>query len=399
MTTTTRVSLVATFIIRASVVAACVLVSSEAFAQVTCIAATTSMVKGKLVTKLSKKNRPTKCLSGEVLAESGATGATGPAGADGQMRVYGDGSAGALVVSTDGGLFDNYAADGNLQFSSLTVQSGKTLGVTGGTIIRVSGDVTINGFLNVLLQGWSGKLVASTSTFSTSQAPVYQQPSQGIASTIPGIGQIGTSSADRLGGRAGLRRTFPESFQVLSDLLLLGGGGGAPGHIDELAGVGGGSVMIVAGGTVTVASGGGIDADAFINEANNGAGGAGGGVVVIAAKTAITQAGTIWARGSSGNRAGVQAGSGGGGGGGLIILASPTITVTGANLVTGGDGGVSVGAGTITQSPRIGGGGGGASAGFAGAGGTASSDGSCSGGGDGGDGKVYQLNVDPTAML
>lgn len=373
------------------IVGACGLVSREALAQVTCISATSSLVKGKITTKLSKKNRPTKCLSGEVSAVSG------PAGADGQMRVYGDGSAGALVVNANGSLFINYAVDGNIQFSSLTVPAGRQLIVASGTILRVTGDVTINGIISVSLQGLPGKFYANTSSFSP--VPVYQPPSIGIASAPAVIGQIGTSSADRLGGLPGFAKFLPEGLQSFSDTLLLGGGGGAPGHIDAFAGFGGGSLMIVAGGTVTIASGGGIQADAFTNELNNGSGGGGGGIVAIAAKTAIVQAGTIWARGSDGNSAGAYAASGGGGGGGLILLASPTITTTGANLVNGGSGGQSALAGTITQSPRIGGGGGGASVGNGGIGAAAKIDGSSTSADDGGEGKVYKLAVDPTALL
>ena len=89
--------------------------SSAARADVVCVRATNKVVKGKVVTSLSRVTRSTTCNSGEVLA------LTGPAGADGQLRVYGDGSAGDLVVNSSGDLFSQYAADGNTQFSSLTV--------------------------------------------------------------------------------------------------------------------------------------------------------------------------------------------------------------------------------------------------------------------------------------
>ncbi len=320
----------------------------------------------------------------------------GPAGANGQLRVYGNGSAGALTVTTTGNLFTDYAADRNTQFSAITVDAGKVLSVPGGTVLRATGDVTINGTLRVLSQNPGGFLQTADEAFSTSTVPGYHPPGAGISSNPAGTGELGPNTAARLGGVGG--RGLADGDLRIGEHLLRGGGGGAPAGttVFKIGGTGAGAVMIVAGGTITV--NGSIVASPADFSGNNGAGGGGGGVVVLASKAGVTNAGLIAANGGPGNPGGTQGGSGGGGGGGVILLAAPSVSA-GTLQVNGGIGGEARGSGIITANPRIGGGGGGASGGNGGFGASAASNGSCTAGSDGSAGKTLVLQVDPTAML
>ncbi len=310
--------------------------------------------------------------------------------------MYGDGSAGALTVSADGYLFSDYAANGNTQFTSITVNSGKALLVPGGTILRATGDVTINGQVVALVQNLGGTLMTADGTLSTFATAGYRPPGLGIAVTPAGLGELGSSTAERIGGRGGLG--VGDAALTLSYNLLRGGGGGAPGAVGilESGQFGAGAVMIIAAGTITV--NGSIDASSDSLGGINGGGGGGGGVVVLASKTAISNQGVIEAKGGQGNKGASQGASGGGGGGGLIMLAAPSVTA-GTLQVNGGEGGDSRGAGVITASPRLGGGGGGGSVGSGGSGANAKTDGSCSQGGSGDPGKAIVMQVDPTSLL
>lgn len=379
----------------ASLCALVALAVSNASAEVTCLLATNKSMKGKLVPQLSMVKRATKCKKGEVPALSG------PAGEDGQLRVYGDGSAGPLTVNTSGGnLFTNYAADRNTQFSSITIGEAGVLTVPGGTILRATGDVFIAGSISVGVQNFGGTLYTTAGSIpgALGGGPGFRVPGAGISSAPASGGEFGSNLAVRVGGVGGFRAVG--LVNTLGSHLLLGGGGGGPGSPLCTGGLGGGALMIIAKGTITIASGASIDADGGVSfDGSCGAGGGGGGVVVLASKTAIDKQGFIHANGGEGRSGGSKAAAGGGGGGGLVMLVAPTVSDSGLTGVVGGAGGNSVAIGTISETNRIGGGGGGASAGDGGYGADALVNGSCYLGGHGGEGKAINIETDPTALF
>ena len=85
---------------RVPLLAACALLSlasSDVESEVTCLLAANKSVKGKAVPQLSVMKGDSQGKKGEVSALSG------PAGEDGQLRVYGAGSAGAFTLNEGAG--------------------------------------------------------------------------------------------------------------------------------------------------------------------------------------------------------------------------------------------------------------------------------------------------------
>jgi hypothetical protein len=78
----------------------------------------------------------------------GIQGLQGPAGASGLLSVYGDGSDGALTISAPTDWTVN-PPGGTLQFSIFTIAPGGTLTIPSGLVIRVMGDVSINGSVTI----------------------------------------------------------------------------------------------------------------------------------------------------------------------------------------------------------------------------------------------------------
>jgi len=282
---------------------------------------------------------------------AGAPGGAGPAGPAGTLGAYGDGSAGALNVAANTD-WSTSPPSGNLQFTDVTVAAGFTLTVPSGTVIRATGNVTINGTINV-----------GTGTADSGQF----RPSAGVA----------TSAAGNPAAGVGLSRL---SAAQLVRLPVQGGGAGAR-NATCTGGEGGGAFAIFAKGTVSIAGSGNI----FANGANSvqtlaspstaggtGCGGGAGGVIVVIGKTSLSLAGAIRANagngssGFDGNLGNTEGGGGGGGGGVIHLLSSAAPSVTGTASTTAGTGGASAGTGATTNA----GGGGGGCAGTGGAGGT-----------------------------
>ena len=76
----------------------------------------------------------------------GAPGVDGVAGTDGSLRIYGNGSAGAHVVS----VAEDWGSTppSNLMFTDFTINSGMTLDIPSGIVIRCKGTFTNNGTIN-----------------------------------------------------------------------------------------------------------------------------------------------------------------------------------------------------------------------------------------------------------
>lgn len=318
----------------------------------------------------------------------------GPGGAgnadDGlSVRLYGDGSLGELVVET--GEDVTLPAD-SATYSSIRIESGGTLRVRSGTVIRVTGDVENDGLIFVRWGTYTGVRYYG----SAASDPVLAPPGEGISLAAPGFGTVDLSNPARaIGGAGGVG--IGSAARWLLAPTPFGGGGGANSwpFTAYRTDSGGGSFHLRAGGTISNA--GKIEADGSQQTLNGcGTGGGGGGVIIIASATAFDGGGgEVFARGGTGQAGDSQCGAGGGGGGGLIHIIAPQIT-EGTLDVSGGAPGI---AGTWTSTIRsIGGGGGGASVGDGGRGG--GHDGTAPQNAYGGErGRVYITEADPEDVL
>lgn len=280
-------------------------------------------------------------------------GAAGPQGESGALALYGNGSAGAVTVSSNTNLVTSSTALGSLAllFTNFTVNAGVTLTVPSGTVIKCTGNVVINGTIIV---------------------------DKGAGNGHPGIGMsLGAVNA----GGIGIASTFQAGTNFLR-IPPYGGGAGARPNANCIDGEGGGSFAIYALGSINVSATGAINANG-VSSSNTasgavgipGGGGGGGGVIVLVSKSTITNSGAIRANAGNGSNgfdgnAGNAEGGGGGGGGGLIVIVAPTSpTITGTTQTAGGLGGNTGGA-SATLNP---GGGGGGASGNGGNGGTTGS--------------------------
>lgn len=317
---------------------------------------------------------------------TGATGPTGATGADGQLRVYGDGSSGALAVSGAQTLFD-----ASSMFTDVVVDSGATLTVPSGAVIRCTGTFTNNGTINVSSGALGGQNLGID---STTIMPVHVGPHPGISARAAASGESGNTSALRTGGLGG---SGLSAFQA--SLLRYPGpfaGGGGAGGFSAVGAQGGGSLVVLCSGAIT--NNGPINANG--EDAAAGSGGGGGGVIILASKTSVTGSASsvISVVGGDGGTSTTATAPGGGGGGGIIHIISPSINlISGSILVSGGAAGtVSV---NVSSDPRAGGPGGGGSGGSGGSGGPVSSGAGASNGAAGEIGRSISSNDDPTSLF
>lgn len=341
----------------------------------------------------------------------GPQGAQGAPGVDGTLRVYGDGSAGPLVISSNIDWSVNSPVDNNLQFTNFSVDSGITLTVPSGTVIRATGNVLINGSIIVKpgAAGGSNRLSSdsvnngSVSVLSWAISPPVEGP---FSFSAAQLGQRNNGTSVLLIGGQGGSSLIQDSSNLGGPTSLLGyrfgtraGSGGA----GFSGGAGGGVLTVIAKGNITNSLGAFIDATG--NSGGTGSGGGGGGAIIFASSTSIINSGILQARGGIGGSAAnatsagiLSFGNGGGGGGGVIHLISPVIT-SGAVDLSGGAAGST--ATQLTEAFRCGGGGGGASGGRGGNGGDIPAGVSVNsvGSSAGTSGELVQTIADPTSIL
>jgi hypothetical protein len=323
------------------------------------------------------------------MGPAGPQGLSGPEGADGQLRIYGDGSAGARLLVADEDWRDAEELPQNLQFTDFSVSAGITLNVPSGLVIRCSGTCSNNGTIRVFDAAEGGRRRGTDgSTIAASVYPAHP----GISKSSAGTGELGDATEERSGGIGGLHLTEAEARLMLSPGTLGGGGGGAS---RDNAGDGGGSLVVLA--RTGIANNGTITADGAGGPI--GEGGGAGGIVLLASPDAIANTGVISAEGGAGGSSDTDEGAGGGGGGGIVHLLSPLLANDGIISVSGGAAGTAGAPGSVTATPRAGGGGGGGCGGSGGNGGDVlpSNDPGVAGGG--GDGFVFLTQVDPTALF
>src|SRR5688572_23152169 len=239
-------------------------------------------------------------------------------------------------------------------YQRLTVAAGATLtapawdGETGGVlVVRVSGDVVIEGSVDLSGRGFRG---------GAERSEVLAGGLQG--ESIAGPGQ--ESQAANFGGGGG-----GMGDQTFDGCVQDGNSGGGGGHLDagqdanvmdicEGVGRGAGGLALAGAGKLLFGSGGGsggVD-NVRVDNPPGAAGGSGGGIVWILGQS-ITGGGAVRARGADGggDEPGLEcelgystetcfdhSGAGGGGAGGTIVLDAAFVDV-GAIAVDGGLGG------------------------------------------------------------
>jgi hypothetical protein len=296
---------------------------------------------------------------------TGSKGTDGASGADGALRIYGDGSAGALDVASNTTLNAT-----NNQYTSITIESGKTLDVASGAVLRSLGDCVIHGAIVVEPGAQGGRRGGDPAANVLTGA--VQEAGAGYTSGTPQAGTVGdpsqllfsTYSCAGIGSAAARALLRPGMY---------GGSGGAAGNIAAItAGQGGGSIVILCQGNLSFEAGSSINADGTTPGAFLGAGGAGGGaggVIIAASRGSLSTAAgsTFSANGGDGLIANNDSAAGGGGAGGLVHFIAPTLTLNGTVNVDGGAGGTDVT--LITSTTAISGGAGGCAVGPGGLGG------------------------------
>ncbi len=335
----------------------------------------------------------------------GATGPIGPPGDDGPqgppgtssdggaaLRLYGDGRDGALNVPSGTSTYIPLTSVG--QFTTITIETGGTLLVHSGTLLRATGDVDNDGTILVLDGAMSGVRRYGSSLVDLAPAGAPAHP--GIARSSAEFGSVDLSATFfAYGGIGG--QGVGDSARWMTQLLPVGGGGGADSwpFASSAQESGGGSVHIRSGGEIR--SAGTIRASGVTGQPSDcGLGGGGGGVVLLAAATRIDNGGgVIDVKGGNGiAHDGNQCGSGGGGGGGIVHLIAPEI-VSGDLQIAGGAAGAT---GTYGSTRWIAGSGGGGSAGNGGRGyGRIGVDVTEAVGGT--IGRAYQITGDPASVL
>lgn len=316
----------------------------------------------------------------------GPVGPQGPAGSDANLQnlVYGDGSAGELVVDDASG--DVSLTDQNLNFTNITVSAGRQLTISRGTTVRCTGTFTNEGTIDSLFS-------SQNTTFHTADTNTVDAFSAAWgASLFHGISKMGELALDGsiAAYGAGATGVIESAAAVYVNPPDKACGEGAPGS--NQTGFCGQTIKIFCKGQII--NSGTIDASAP-NAA--GGGGGSGGFVVLASQTGITNNGTISANGGNGGNSTTSSGPGGGGGGGVIHLLAPIIDGAGSTLVLGGSPGTD--SGDTTANPRRGGSGGGGLGGSGGHGGTVNADNTVGTATSGSSGHSLTTVGDPTTLI
>ncbi|GEM_PF-2197545 len=299
--------------------------------------------KGKHDKHKKPKHRPDKHRPGEK---------------DDATSIYGDGSAGARSFDAPNTILD----EANLQFTDFTVQSGTTLFVNSGTVVRCTGTFRNDGTIVVRAAAATG-VISVAGLLPNLVLAASTPPDPGIS-----LGPAGNATVNAGFGGTGGAGVGAFARSILHPGVKAGGGAGGFNFIG-----------LTGGGSFTVLCKKGVhNSGAIQANGNDGpgsaVGGGGGGVIILASKTEVTSTGDLHAIGGNGGNAtiipGEEAhGGGGGGGGGIVHLVSPSIEADASRVVVDGGQG---GAGTADPVPlgvaRIGGAGGGACAGNGGRG-------------------------------
>lgn len=260
-------------------------------------------------------------------------------------RWFGDGSDGAKTIAASEDL--DPTADWN--YTTLTLDAAQVLSVTSVNtplVIRVLGDVTINGTINLDGKGAAGSAGGTSgaaSSAGTAGATLVSGITTGAGGAATSVENgrgggggaslftAGTAGANS-GGSAGATVSTINQLLLANINILVGCGGGGSGgggdsdSNDSTAGsAGGGAMLMYVGGNLTLGASSVITADSAntSNSTDGGSGGTGGGgTVVIVVGGSITNAGvTCTATAGTPGTAG-SGSTGGAGGAGRILIYS-----------------------------------------------------------------------------
>lgn len=316
-----------------------------------------------------------------VNADISSSAAISPA----KLSIYGDGSAGSLNVAV------SITLTGSTNFTDCNIQSGATLTVQAGTVIRCTGSFTNSGTIQVSYGAQTGRSRPDDDVARRLTQVVV--PGSGDASGPAGLPEFAGGGTSLEGGKGGNGLPIDNEIWGWHQLRIGGGGGTSQVGIWD-TNSGGGLFRVMAKGNIT--SAGNIRANGV--SMTNGGGGGGGGIVILASSTSVANSGNMEAKGGNGGSSDSAAGPGGGG---LVMFVAPSVSNSGTSSVAGGQGGAAGGSGSITSSQRRSGGGGGGSVGAGGQGGNvtgASNSGTPGAATSGMDGRVTTLVSDPATM-
>ena len=236
--------------------------------------------------------------------------------------IYGDGTDGALNVEAG---TTNLTLGKVYNYTTMNISAGATLSTTDSAnygkpmIIKVQGDCTIKGTINLSGKGFAGGTGA-------------------YAPTGNGAGHDNTNSWGS-GGTAGGSGAGAGSGAGGSSAISNGTNG-----VGTAAGVGGKLIPALMRGRLRVFSGGGGGSGASAGASQNPAGGAGGGALILIVGGDLNFTGTINVSGAKGTNS-AAVGGGGGGGGTFLILYNTATAISGTKIVNGGSGGTGTQAG------------------------------------------------------
>lgn len=362
--------------------AALILLGISAQGELLCLKMTK---RGKFKVVATNKS---KCPKGNLLdtdsvaGNPGSKGINGSDGLDATEEVYGDESAGDLIINSST-TFSNR----NPQFRNVTINAGNTLTVPSGTTIRATGTCIINGSIVVEKGAYGGR----------SNGLRHQPANFGLAYSPPGLGEYGDpDNTNALRGGSGGVGISESTARMLVKLTGTAYGSAGESNSSVAGGSGGGGFALYCKGAVIIQ--GSISADGGNGFIVFGTGGGSGGLIVIASKESIVSTGTISAIGGNGSNWDYAiASAGGGGGGGVIHLLAPHI-IEGTTDVSGGDEG-SIDPADFLLCPCYGGSGGGGFGGDGGRGGHVNLVGNPQSAQPGTDGFVITTLTDPSALL
>jgi hypothetical protein len=285
--------------------------------------------------------------------------------------LYGDGSDGAKLISSS----ENLNPGGEFEYTTFTLDAGQTMSVTAVNdplIIKATGDVTINGTIDLNAKGGAGGTggagattdgAGTNGTAGTAGASIVSGivcPAGALGAggagggANPGAGGGGGASIFTTGGTGsgtggGAGGTKPDAALLawlsnISRNVICGGGGGGGGGGAEFSGSGdggtggvggegGGAMAMFVGGNLTLGASSvircnGVQGTAAANVAgyDGGDGGSGaGGTVLILVRGTITNGGvTATAAGGAAQDGAGSGGTGGAGGNGRVLIYSLT---------------------------------------------------------------------------
>lgn len=242
------------------------------------------------------------------------------------IGIYGDASLGNVTLTGSGSFPQPFP-----MFLDLTIETGATLFVDSGTVIRCTGTFDNRGTVIVSTAAAAGR-------GTTGDSPSTHQPSHpGLSRLSAGIPRVTSGGGDNATGSSGGLGN-PNWDRLMNPGLYAGGAGSG----QPLAGAGGGSLIVLCKDGIV--NSGEIRAEGeshpFIGGSTGGGGGGGGGFILLASASSIGNSGTVSAKGGDGGPSDSGHGAGGGGGGGLVHLIAPTVNNSGGVSIAGGSAGL-----------------------------------------------------------